>query len=156
LKQLDSLEQEGKEVSLVEIIRRNTEYAIRALVHLAANPEAVVNAWEIAEAQDVPVEFLQKILQKFVKSGIVESRRGVRGGFTLARKPDEVSLLEIVEAMQGKLAMNRCFLGRDACPRSPDCPLKHNWLGLERQITGHLAGITLQGLVNQIRSAASS
>lgn len=138
----------------MEIIRRNTEYAIRALVHLAANRAAVASAWEIADSQEVPVEFLQKILQKFVKRGIVDSRRGAQGGFFLAREPCEVTLLEIVETMQGKLAMNRCFLGREeGCPRSPNCPLKHNWLQMEGQITSHMAGITLQDLVDQVKAA---
>jgi Rrf2 family protein len=134
----------------MEIIRRNTEYAIRALVHLAANQQSVANALEIADSQEVPLEFLQKILQKFVKSGIVESRRGVQGGFALAREPGKVTLLEIVETMQGKLVMNRCLLGRDGCPRAPKCPLKYNWLQMEGQIASHLAGITLQDLVAQV------
>ncbi len=136
----------------MEIIRRNTEYAIRALVHLAVNPGAVVSAWEIADAQDVPVEFLQKILQRFVKRGIVDSHRGAQGGFSLARESGGVTLLEIVETMQGKLAMNRCFLGRDGCPRAAQCPLKQNWSGLEEQIASHLAGISLQDLVDQIKA----
>ncbi len=139
----------------MEIIRRNTEYAIRALVHLAAHPGTVVSAWEIAEAQDVPVEFLQKILQKFVKGGVVSSHRGAQGGFSLSREPGQVSLLEIVEVMQGKLAMNRCFLGHDGCPRAPGCPLKQNWLQLEQQIAGRMAGITLEELVDQIRAKNS-
>jgi Rrf2 family protein len=141
-------------VPLVEVIRRNTEYAIRALVHLAANREAVASAWEIAGSQDVPVEFLQKILQKFVKRGIVDSHRGAQGGFSLAKEPGEVTLLEVVETMQGKLAMNRCFLGRDGCPRAPNCPLKQNWQGMEEQIASHMAGITLQDLVDQVRESS--
>lgn len=138
----------------MEIVRRNTEYAIRALVHLAANPEKVVSAWEIAESQDVPAGFLQKILQKFVKLGIVTSHRGAQGGFSLAKGPDQVTLLEIVEAMQGQLAMNRCFLGRDGCSRAAGCSLKQNWLQMEQQIAGHMGGITLQDLVDQIKAGA--
>jgi DNA-binding IscR family transcriptional regulator len=65
-----------------------------------------------------------------------------------------VALLEIVETMQGKLAMNRCFLGRDGCPRAPKCPLKHNWLRMEGQIASHMAGITLQDLVDQVRESS--
>ena len=85
----------------MEIIRRNTEYAIRGLVRLSANPGLVQSAWEIADSQDVPVEFLQKIMQKFVKRGIVNSHRGAQGGFSLAKEPGQVTLLEIVETMQG-------------------------------------------------------
>ena len=134
----------------MEIVRRNTEYAIRALVRLAATPEAIVSAWEIADSQEVPVEFLQKILQKFVKGGIVESHRGAQGGFSLAKEPGKVTLLEIVEMMQGRLAMNQCL---DGCSRSSSCLLKQNWLEMEEQLASHMAGITLQDLVDQVRAA---
>jgi len=135
----------------MEIIRRNTDYAIRALVHLAINLGQVVSAGEIAASQEVPIDFLQKILQKFVRQGLVQSHRGIQGGFSLSRDPSQVTVLEIVEIMQGKLVMNRCFLGKDGCPRAPKCALKQNWLDLEQQLVDSLAGITLQDLVNQLQ-----
>ncbi len=124
-------------------------------MHLAASPGTVVSAWEIADSQEAPVEFLQKIMQKFVKRGIITAHRGAQGGFSLAREPVQVTLLEIVATMQGKLAMNRCFLGRDGCPRSAGCPLKQDWLQMEQQISAHMAGITLKDLVDQIKAAGS-
>ncbi|MGI6647685.1 MAG: RrF2 family transcriptional regulator [Bacillota bacterium] len=135
----------------MEIIRRNTDYAIRALVHLAINLGQVVSAGEIAASQEVPIDFLQKILQKFVRQGLVQSHRGIQGGFSLSRDPSQVTVLEIVEIMQGKLVMNRCFLGKDGCPRAPKCALKQNWLDLEQQLVDSLAGITLQDLANQLQ-----
>jgi Rrf2 family iron-sulfur cluster assembly transcriptional regulator len=135
----------------MEIIRRNTDYAIRALVHLAINLGQVVSAGGIAASQEVPIDFLQKILQKFVRQGLVQSHRGIQGGFSLSRDPSQVTVLEIVEIMQGKLVMNRCFLGKDGCPRAPKCVLKQNWLNLEQQLIDSLAGITLQDLVNQLQ-----
>jgi len=114
----------------------------------------MVNAGEIAEQQDVPIDFLQKILQRFVRSGIVDSYRGAQGGFSLAKEPREISVLEIVEILQGKLAVNKCFLGeKDGCPRSPKCPLKYNWLDLQQKIADFLKGITLQDLVDQLRGS---
>lgn len=135
----------------MELIRRNTEYAIRALVHLATCKGEVVSAREIAAAQDIPIEFLQKILQRLVRAGLVISHRGMQGGFSLARRPDAVSLLEVVTTMQGRPAANRCFLGRDGCERAPGCRLKQNWLTLEQKVNEFLAEITLQDLVDQIR-----
>lgn len=136
----------------MEIIRRNTDYAMRALVYLARHKETVVNAGEIAVSEEVPIEFLQKILQKFVRTGLVVSHRGVQGGFSLGREPAQVSVLEIVETMQGKLAVNRCFLGKDACPRAPKCRLKNNWLNIEQSFVDFLSNITLQDLVNQVNN----
>ena len=61
-----------------------------------------------------------------------------------------MTLLEIMETMQGKVVMNRCFLGHDGCHRAPSCPLKRNWLEMEEQLASHMSGITLQDLVDQI------
>lgn len=133
----------------MEIIRRNTDYAFRALTYLAKNPKAIVSAGEIASSEDVPIEFLQKILQRFTRSGLVKSHRGAQGGFSLAREPHEVTVLEVVETMQGKLAVNKCFLGKDGCPRAAECSLKHTWLEVERKFVDFMAGVTLQDLVNQ-------
>lgn len=132
------------------MIRRNTEYAIRALVHLAACKGEVVSAKEIAEAQDIPIEFLQKILQRLGRAGLVVSHRGAAGGFSLARKPSEINLLEVITVMQGCPAVNKCFLGREACERAPTCKLKYNWLVLEQKISEFLADVTLQDLVDQL------
>ncbi|MEW5762714.1 MAG: Rrf2 family transcriptional regulator [Bacillota bacterium] len=139
----------------MELIRRNTEYAIRALVHLATSPEGVVSAGEIARAQDIPIDFLQKVMQKLTRAGLVVSHRGVQGGFSLARAPQEVNLLEVVTVMQGKPAVNRCFLGKDSCPRAPACRLKNNWLALEQKLAAFLAGVTLKELANQLKAGAS-
>ncbi|NPV27387.1 MAG: Rrf2 family transcriptional regulator [Firmicutes bacterium] len=135
----------------MEIIKRNTDYALRALVYLALHSGTVVNAGEIAASEDIPIDFLQKIMQKFVRSGLVNSHRGVQGGFSLAKEPRQVNVLEVVETMQGKLAMNRCFLGKDGCPRAPKCRIKNNWRDMEQKFVEFLNGITLQDLVNQLR-----
>lgn len=134
----------------MEIIRRNTDYGIRALVYLALHRGELVSAGEIAESQGIPIEFLQKILNRLVRCGLVASHRGVQGGFQLAREPGEITLLEVVEAMQGKLVVNKCFLEQGGCPRSPSCRLKSSWLDLERKLAGYLKGFTLRDLMEQI------
>lgn len=131
----------------MEIIKRNTDYAFRALVFLASNPGAVVSASEIAAKGDVPFNFLQKILQKLVSKGLVKSHRGVQGGFSLAKDPSQVTLLEVIEAIQGKLAVNRCFFGKDSCPRAHKCRLKSRWLDIENKIIDVIQTYTLEDLV---------
>ncbi|MGB9826223.1 MAG: RrF2 family transcriptional regulator [Desulfofundulus sp.] len=136
----------------MEVIRRHTDYALRALVYLAARPSLVVNAAEIAANEDIPLDFLLKILQKFVRTGLVTSHRGAQGGFSLAKDPAAITVLDVVEIMQGKLAMNRCLLGKDGCPNGPRCPLKKSWIALEEKLVNYLAGITLQDLVREQRN----
>ena len=135
----------------MEIIRRNTDYSIRALVYLALHSSVEIKAGEIAEKQEVPLEYLQKILQRLTRGGFILSHRGAYGGFSLAKEPEDINLLEIIETMQGKLVMNKCFLGKDGCPRAPKCVLKDTWLQLEQRISGFLSQITLQDLVEQVR-----
>jgi len=138
----------------VELIRRQTDYALRALVYLAARPGLVVSAGEIAASEDIPLEFLLKIFQRFVKSGLVTSHRGAQGGFSLAKDPSGVTVLDVVETMQGKVAMNRCLLGKDGCPHGPRCPLKKSWIAMEEKLAAYMAGITLQDLVREQRSVS--
>lgn len=135
----------------MELIRRHTDYALRALVYLAARPNLVVSAGEIAASEDIPLEFLQKILQRFSKAGIVKSHRGAQGGFSLAKSPGEVTVLEVVEIMQGQIAVNRCLLGKNGCPRAPHCPFKSSWLDMEGKLIEYMAGLTLQDLVAELQ-----
>ena len=90
------------------MITRKTDYAIRCVLHLAEAGKDVLMVNEIAKEQDIPKSFLAKILQKLAKAGIVESLRGVKGGFRLAKKPEDISLLDVVELMEGPVAMNVC------------------------------------------------
>lgn len=132
------------------VIKRDTDYALRALVYLGLRPARLVSATDIASGEDIPLDYLQKIMQKFVKSGLVMSRRGAHGGFYLAKDPDQITLLDAVEAIQGKIAMNRCLLGKEGCTRAHQCRLKDKLLQIEKHIGGSLAGITLRDLLNEV------
>lgn len=133
----------------MELIRRHTDYALRALVYLAARGGEVVSASDIARTQDIPIGFLQKILQRLVKSGLVASHRGVQGGYSLARDPGSVTVLDVVEIIQGKPAMNRCLLGREKCSRELSCPLRHTLLDIQEQVARLMSRMTLRELVGE-------
>ncbi len=134
----------------MEIIRRNTDYALRALAYLAVKRGEVVPAAEIAESENVPIDYLHKILRKLARGGLVESTMGPGGGFALGREPGSITLLEAVELMQGKITMNRCALGRNRCPMSKGCVLKSTWLELEGKMVDFLEGITLEDIVDRL------
>ncbi|HBG23294.1 MAG: Rrf2 family transcriptional regulator [Syntrophaceticus sp.] len=135
----------------MEIIRRKTDYAIRALIHLALHPHQETTTAEIAEEQEVPLEYLHKILQRLTHGNIVNSHRGAYGGLSLARDPEDINLLDIIETVQGKINMNKCFLGKNGCPRAPKCVFKSKWLQLEQKIAEFISQVTLQDLVDQVR-----
>src|SRR5215212_8760506 len=94
------------------------DYAVRALVDLAAHPEARVR--EIAARTAIPGSHLAKVIQALARSGLVETTRGRLGGVRLARAPQEVTIREVVEAVQGPLRLRRCPLRGQSCPRDPN------------------------------------
>lgn len=108
-------------------ISRETDYAIRCMLHLCGNARKVAMVDEIAKERDVPKSFLAKILQKLKRAKLVESFRGVKGGFRLARDPSGISLLDVIEAIQGGVGVNICTVDDQACDRSAECVVHPIW-----------------------------
>ncbi len=134
----------------MEILKRSSDYSLRALVGLAAVSDGqVVSARELAESQKLAEPLLRKLLQRLVKAGVVKSVQGVKGGFRLARRPEDISVLEVAEAVQGKLAVNRCFLGEDLCVNQGDCPLSAKLVAVQDHLVEFFKGITLADLLER-------
>jgi Rrf2 family protein len=91
-------------------LTRAADYAARVMIHLAGMPaDSRASRSELAAAAEVPQPFLGKILQSLVRSGLIHSQRGASGGFVLGRPPAEVTLLDVIEAIEGPLFLNRCL-----------------------------------------------
>jgi len=109
-------------------ISRKIDYAIRAMIHLASIPPGTVVPFrEIGKQMEVPEDFLAKILKTLVDEGLVRSARGPHGGYALAKPSSEINFLEIIEAIEGPVALNVCLDPDDACPRQPGCTLTDVW-----------------------------
>ena len=101
-------------------LTKGTDYGARGAVYLARQPEgAIVLVGEIAEAEGIPKSYLAKIFQTMVHHGIVRSHRGAKGGFSLARPAEEISFREVVEAIEGTVALAPCLNG--GCERADTC-----------------------------------
>ncbi len=101
------------------IINQATDYGFRAVCYLAQQPQGeVVEAHTIAQNIVVPIRFLLKIMPSLIKAGIVKSQRGVGGGYMLARAPQEITLLNVLEAIEGPIRLNRCLIDPDYCSRN--------------------------------------
>ena len=138
----------------MDIIRRNTDYALRAMINLAGqyrNGSASTRA--VAEQEDIPYQLACKLLQKLHTARLVESCMGPKGGFRLRKKPSKISVLEIIKLIQGPLALNRCLLRVDACPRQRSCAMRGKLVEIQRYISNRLSDIKLDDLVRN-RSAA--
>ncbi|HSB20994.1 MAG TPA: Rrf2 family transcriptional regulator [Anaeromyxobacteraceae bacterium] len=117
-------------------ISRKIDYGLRAMIFLASIPgEAVVPFREIARRMEVPEDFLAKILKLLVDQGLVRSTRGPHGGYSLARPAQDVSFLDVIEAVEGPVALNVCLDGDEACGREPGCTMASVWkLGQEKML----------------------
>jgi len=109
-------------------ITRQTEYAVRGLQELARrNSDKPIQLKAIAQTCDVSEAFLAKIFQMLSQQDIVKSHRGVKGGFSLGRKPEEITLRSIVEVCEGGIALNHCLRSVDPCLNRTDCPVSQAW-----------------------------
>lgn len=115
-------------------ITRETDYALRCVYYLAQRPERVCMVDEIAEAMEVPKSFMAKIARKLGKAGLVIAHRGAGGGFELARKPEAVSIYDVVCAIEGEVALNICTGKEQRCSRSAHCPIHPVWVDLRRDV----------------------
>ncbi len=124
------------------------EYGIHGVVYLAEKGTSKVTPLsEISEEKDIPEKFLAKIFQSLSKAGIVRSHRGVRGGFTLSRNPEELSIKEILEAIQGPYHLMKCINDRDTCNREGFCALRELIMIAENKLVSVFEHYTLADLV---------
>jgi Rrf2 family protein len=127
-------------------ITRETDYAIRCVLYLSGKQDVVTMVDEIAREMSVPKSFLAKILQKLVRAKIARSFRGVKGGFQLAMKPEDISLLNVIETIQGPVAMNRCAVDESVCGFSATCCVHPVWVDLRKKVEEYLTGVSFEAL----------
>lgn len=134
---------------MMELTRKG-EYAIRGIVYLASKPaEQICLLSEIAAAVDVPQTFLAKIFQQFSKVGLVKSYRGTGGGFVLGRPANTITLLEVVEAVEGTIVPNRCVINVGECIRDHVCVVHPIWKKIQMQVRETLSEVTMQDLAEK-------
>ncbi|MFH1570076.1 MAG: Rrf2 family transcriptional regulator, partial [Gemmatimonadota bacterium] len=129
------------------ILSQAAKYAVRAALYLAQCQEAPVLGKEIAAHLHAPAHFLAKILQTLAKQGILHSYKGRGGGFSLARTPAEVTIVEVIQAIEGPRFGEGCFLGLAKCSEGDPCALHHEWKRIKDDLLGVLGGNTLQDLL---------
>ena len=133
-------------------LTNTADYAIRSMLYIASLPDdCVVLRREVAEAQKIPSSFMAKILRGLVRAGLLHSARGVHGGFTLARPAAEINLLEVVEAIEGPIALTKCVPDAEGCEHSFNCPANAVWATIQEQIGDSLREVTLEALISAPR-----
>lgn len=128
-------------------ITREADYAIRIVVMLAQR-NAQTEAKIIAEETDIPYRFTLKILRKIVQAGIIKSYRGVNGGYILNKEVSEITFKDIIETIDGKIAINKCFEDSDVCRNSGVCKIQKKLCEIQNHINYELENITVEDILN--------
>ena len=132
------------------------EYGMQGVLHLADKGKDVVTPLsEISEARDIPEKFLAKVFQSLSRSGILRSHRGVRGGFTLAKPPGEITVKDVLEAIQGPYHLTKCIPDPDSCPRSDSCAMRELLVTAEERLLEVFVKHTLEDVVHMERSMSA-
>lgn len=124
-------------------ITRQADYAIRAVLYISKlNGSERASTSQIAQEQRIPPSFLAKIISQLSIAGLLQTSRGARGGVTLAKSAEEITLLDVVEAIDGPIALNECVSDQDACSFGDECPLRSIWCDAQDDLVTRLKSTT--------------
>ena len=130
-------------------VLQQSDYAIRCLLFLVEHRGRLATKSEIAKAVGAPDLFVAKILQRLVKANVLVSVRGIHGGFSLAREPSAISLLDVLGASQASLAFRPCVLNPKACPLQAPCPVRPVWVRIYESTVRELRQTTFDKLTRE-------
>ncbi|HMV96865.1 MAG TPA: Rrf2 family transcriptional regulator [Anaerolineales bacterium] len=128
-------------------ITRQADYAVRAVLHLARTGDQRTATSTIAEEQHIPPSFLAKIISQLSIAGLLHTSRGARGGVTLAREAKEITLLEVIEAIDGPIQLNECVGENGICSFDEQCPLRPVWCDAQEELVGRLKGTNFADMI---------
>ncbi len=129
------------------MITRQADYAVRSVLDLTLLPdEQAAFSRDIAERQNIPSSFVAKILTRLARQGIVQTQRGLTGGVRLNRPAEAITLLEVIEAIDGPIALNLCVRGPELCPLEENCRVHPIWDVLNVDLRERLSRINFAQL----------
>ncbi len=130
-------------------ITRQADYAMRAVIYLAEiGPDRRAATSQIAEAQHIPPSFLAKIVSQLSVAGLLQTSRGARGGVSLARSADEISLLEVIEAIDGPILLNECVADSGVCTFGESCVIRPVFCDAQSALVSQLSNTSFGEITN--------
>jgi len=135
----------------MKLLSQGSQYAISAVIALSRQPEGTtISAADLAKPLNCPAAYLSQILSKLKPSGILDARRGLNGGVYLARRPDEITLMEVIEAIDGTDFFSKCFLGIEGCGHIEPCPFHKFWSNERTKIQDWLTKTTFKKIEKEM------
>jgi len=134
-----------------------TRYGTRALLELSLNHgKGLVQLRDIAQRQQISLSYLEHLIRPLVNAGIIRTTRGVGGGVSLTKPPEEVRLSEVIRLLEGSIALTECINNPELCPQSGFCVTRDIWGEMSNSISSVAESITLQDLVDRYRNKRRS
>lgn len=117
-------------------LSKKVEYALLALQYMANSTDEIMTAKGLSDQLGISFEFLSKALQSLMKNGVVQSHQGIKGGYALAKKPEDISVSEIMKALDDSMAVVECFVdgSEEICGREKDCSIRYSMGKMQRKI----------------------
>jgi Rrf2 family protein len=131
----------------MQLLNKNSDYAIRALVHVARAGEEYVASSDIAEKNGIPLSYIRRIIQKLVRAGYLSSREGAGGGVKLVMPPERISVGDVIRLLQNDIKIAACMFRKKICPERDKCVLRKRILGIEKKLAQEFDDITVATLV---------
>ena len=130
-------------------LSKGTDYGIRILAHLARDePGMTHNAREVAGDLHLPAPMVSKVMKSLARADVLASHRGPGGGFSLVRQPDELSVAEMISALEGPVALTECQISTAVCQHEGQCSVQEPWSVINRSVRDTLEAITLSDLID--------
>jgi Rrf2 family protein len=134
------------------LFSRRCDYALQAVLYVALRDEGdLTTIRELTETLGIPYHFLAKILQDLSRKGLLKSHKGPRGGFALGNRADEITLLDIVDAIDGAGLENTCVLGFHECSAGDPCAVHEKWTGIRDQVKEMFASRSISQVAREMR-----
>ena len=137
----------------MKIFRKDADYAVRTLIYLAIRGGSdYVSSTTLAKELGIPMNFLRRICSTLIKAKILETREGKNGGVRLVKKPETITVLQLIELFDGKPELSDCTFRKKLCPNRQTCVLRKRILGIENIVNREFAAITIQTLIDDIQT----
>jgi FeS assembly SUF system regulator len=132
------------------ILSKLADYGVIVATHLALTPERQENAASVAAATRLPLATVAKLLKALAHAGVVTATRGAAGGYRLARPAAEISIAEVVAAIDGDIGLTQCSVHVDECAHTNYCPTRPHWAAINRAVGAALSAISLAEMIGPL------
>ncbi len=133
----------------MKLINKDTDYAVRALMELASGGDSYLSVKHISDKQNIPYQFLRRVIAPLIKKGIVKSKEGSEGGLRLAVNPGKIKVIDLIQTYHKDFKMSECmFRGKPCCNRR-GCVLRKEVIRIEEYVTGEFEKMTIKTLLQK-------